>query len=323
MRYLVLLVCTLSLLHAFYPEEFDALPERIAFGSCNDQEMPQTFWKTIEKSDPDLWIWTGDAVYADTDDVHKMRKSYNRLFFNNDYRHFRERFAVIGTWDDHDYGRNNGGKAFPLRKQSQQVALDFFEEPKGSARRKQEGIYTAYNFGKGEKRVRIILIDDRYHADREEGELLAEVQTQWLFNELRSSDAALNIIVSGIQVFAEEHRYEKWADFPRSRDRLFAFIKKEKISGVLFISGDRHLSEISRRDDLGRHPLYDVTVSGLTHSYAPFFGEANRYRVGELFGERAFGLLRFDWKARSVTVEIRDMQNRVVRSVSLPMREQP
>ena len=320
MRLMALLFALITAGWGYYPVTFEKAPSVIAFGSCNDQSSTQEHWAIIAKEEPDLWIWTGDAVYADTSDPEAMRETYNRLFHNRSYRHFRETTPVIGTWDDHDYGRNNAGKEFPIKEDAQQIALDFFEEPPASARRKQEGIYTAYTFGEGAERVKIILIDDRYHAERERGELLGETQTQWLLKALRSSDAAVNIIVSGIQVLAQEHRYEKWADFPRSRKRLFEFIKQEKIPGVLFISGDRHLSEISRRNDLASYPVYDVTVSGLTHSYSPLFGESNRYRVGELFGERAFGVLRFDWEQRNVTVEIHDMENTVVHSIVLPIR---
>jgi alkaline phosphatase D len=32
---------------------------KVAFGSCNNQELPQEMWKEIVEQQPDLWIWMG------------------------------------------------------------------------------------------------------------------------------------------------------------------------------------------------------------------------------------------------------------------------
>jgi alkaline phosphatase D len=42
---------------------------------------------------------------------------------------------------------NDGGAEYADRKESQQVFLDFVEEPADSLRRSQEGIYASYNLG--------------------------------------------------------------------------------------------------------------------------------------------------------------------------------
>jgi hypothetical protein len=40
-----------------------ALPlERLAFGSCNHQSRPQPLWSAVQATDPQLWLWMGDAV---------------------------------------------------------------------------------------------------------------------------------------------------------------------------------------------------------------------------------------------------------------------
>lgn len=50
------------------------------------------------------------------------------------YRHV----AVVGTWDDHDYAGDNMGASYPNKEMSQQVFLDFLNEPESSPRRKQK-----------------------------------------------------------------------------------------------------------------------------------------------------------------------------------------
>ena len=48
----------------------------IAFGSCNKQYLDQPLWEDIGKNNPDLFIWAGDNIYADTENMDKMRKKY-------------------------------------------------------------------------------------------------------------------------------------------------------------------------------------------------------------------------------------------------------
>src|SRR5262249_17914621 len=152
-------------------------------------------------------------------------------------------------------------------------------------------------------------------------------QWQWLKQQLFDSDADVNLIGSGIQVIASEHPYEKWANFPQSRQRLFDLVAKSGARNVIFLSGDRHLGEISRLSDAPfRQPVYDITSSGMTHHAKDnflhsFTHETNRYRCGQNFVDLNFGLIEFDWNASPprAKLEIRDAQNavRVEESVNL------
>lgn len=62
----------------------------------------------------------------------------SKLVANEDYAAFVNRTPIIGIWDDHDYGINDGGKFYTNREESQQVFLDFIGEPKVSPRREQQ-----------------------------------------------------------------------------------------------------------------------------------------------------------------------------------------
>jgi alkaline phosphatase D len=44
--------------------------------------------------------------------------------------------------------------------------------------------------------------------------MLGETQWKWLEDQLTASDADVHIIGGGIQFLPEEHRSEKWANFP-------------------------------------------------------------------------------------------------------------
>ena len=56
-----------------------------------------------------------------------------------DYPYYKEMQTlgtqVIGVWDDHDFGVNDGGKEFPLKKDIRPLFLDAIGEPQGTPRR--------------------------------------------------------------------------------------------------------------------------------------------------------------------------------------------
>ena len=303
--------------------------ERIAFGSCNREYKPQPLWSAIRECKPDLWIWLGDIVYGKANNLPDLERRYRTEKEQLDYKSLREQCHVIGVWDDNDYGVEDGGKDNPNKVECQRLLLDFLDEPADSPRRKQAGVYVAYNFGPAGKRVKIILLDGRYHREKPGAttDPLGAEQWRWLEQQLTNSDADVHLIGSGIQVIASEHPYEKWADFPAARARLFNLIARSGARNVIFLSGDRHLGEISRLTDPPlAQSLYDITSSGMTHHaqdnfFHSFTHESNRFRCGNNFVDLNFGLIEFAWEASPprIKMEIRDAKNvvRVEETVNL------
>src|SRR5690606_24925566 len=91
-----------------------------------------------------------------------LKKKYDKLGSQPGYKKLLTICPVLATWDDHDYGVNDGGLEYPKREESQQIFLDFFGVGKDSPRRKQKGVYHAAMFGPEDKRVQVILLDTRY-----------------------------------------------------------------------------------------------------------------------------------------------------------------
>lgn len=279
----------------------------ITFGSCNKPNLPQPIWAWVRSQMPDAWMWLGDIVYADTEDVERTRALYRQQSERPEYRALAEQTKVIGIWDDHDFGKNDAGREYPKRVESQGALLDFLGEPRESPRRKQRGTYASYEFGTGARRVKVILLDGRYHREKPgpDADTLGEAQWAWFEKELGRSTAEVNIVASGYQVIAEDHPNEKWGKFPRAKARLFDVLKKSKRPGIVLVSGDRHIAELCRLDGAVGYPLYEVTSSGLTHSYAGIGDEPNRHRVGKLYSWLNFGLIRVDWERRELSLEVR------------------
>lgn len=306
----------------------------LAFGSCADQDESNIFWKEVERNKSDVWIWGGDLVYGTAKNMKKFAAAFQKQKQKADYQEFIKNTKVIGTWDDHDYGINDGGLENPKKKEVQQLFLDFFDVPKDSPRRKKEGVYFSETFEvKNKQKIKVILLDTRYFRtsltlDKEsnkrykpniygEGTMLGEVQWLWLADELKNSDADFNIIVSSIQFLAYEHGFETWANMPHESDKLKKMIGDSGAKGTIILSGDRHISEISKTKIEGlTYPLYDFTSSGLTHSYQKS-KETNPLRASKLIKVKSFGLLKFDFDKNTVLMEIRGEQNLLLDSIKV------
>ncbi len=306
----------------------------IAFGSCDNQEKPQELWSEIVKQKPVLWIWGGDNIYADTGDSTVLKGMYNKQKSDPGYQQLLKTCPITGTWDDHDYGTNDGGKYWPHRDEFKKFELQFLGIPKSNPVWIHEGIYNSMTIGDGKNKIKIINLDTRYFRDtlikvyykpegsekkeykyevNETGDVLGEGQWKWLDAELKNSDAALFIVNSSIQALAEDHRFEKWVNFPKARQRLLDVVAASKRK-IIIISGDRHIAEFSKVNLPGSdYPLYDFTSSGLTHTWPEKWVEANRYRVGELVIQKNFGLITTHWgkKDFKVTLQIRGKDNQV------------
>jgi len=297
---------------------------RLAFGSCNRQSKPQPIWQGIEAFEPQVWIWLGDNIYGDSEDPAVLEAKWKEQKSKPEYQPILESAEIIGTWDDHDYGINNGGKDFAIKEKAQELFLDFFDVPADSPRRKQEGVHWTHTFGPDGKRIAVILLDIRYFRDepKTDGDILGEPQWTWLEEQLDESDADLHFICSGTQIIPVDHRFEKWSDYPKSRARLLDLIAKYDVPGVIFLSGDRHIAEISKLPPGPvDYPIYEVTASGMTHFWNNFPGEKNTHRVGEVFADYNFGTAEIDWETPAVTLAIRDLENKPVRQVTVPLND--
>lgn len=186
----------------------------IAFGSCNKQYKENILWKEIEKNKPNLWVWGGDNIYADTDNMDTLRRSYETLKSQKGYANLVRNIPVMATWDDHDYGVNDIGLEFSKKEESQAIFLDFFDVGEKSPRRNQEGVYHSEIFKTSKGSVKVMVLDTRYFRTAltksktnkrrftpnnfGEGTILGETQWKWFTNELNNSTANFNIIISSI-----------------------------------------------------------------------------------------------------------------------------
>jgi alkaline phosphatase D len=294
----------------------------IAFGSCNKQWEPQPMWKTIVSNNPLLWIWTGDIIYADTEDMKTMEEMYAEQKSKPEYQLLHQQCPIIGIWDDHDFGVNNGGKEYAAKDGSKAQLLNFLEVPKTDPVWSHPGSYQSYSYQIGKTSVKIILLDVRYFRDprsNPNGTVLGAEQWTWFEKELLDSKADINLIAGGVQFLHLDHDYEKWSIYPAEYQKLLRTIANSKAKNPILISGDRHIAEIAIAPLPNGKMIHEITSSGLTHSYSTLESETNRYRVGPLVTQKNFGMIKINETKKSIILEIRNVENALLSSHVIPM----
>ena len=285
-------------------------------------------------------MFLGDNIYGDTHDMAVLKKKYAQLAAKPQFQALKQAGPVLAIWDDHNYGVNDAGREYAQREESQKVFQDFWEVPKGDPSRETPGIYREVLYGPPGKRLQVLLLDTRYfrsslgptvsdwRKQKRSGPytrvtdpgatILGEAQWEWLEDRLKQP-AQMRIIASSIQVLPKEHFWESWANMPAERLHLLELLEGGK-EPVVFLSGDRHMGEISRMpaDDVtgpGRE-VWEVTSSGITQAGGGY-NEANEYRMGskDTFRSRNVGWLTIDWSAGAypdVKMELRDVDGKTV-----------
>lgn len=304
----------------------------IGFGSCVRENRPAPILRTIASDPPDVYVFLGDNIYADTEDPAVFRAKYARLLAIPGFRELRERSTVLAVWDDHDYGRNDAGEEFPAKELARRHFLTFWAEPTDSPRWHTDGNYGAVVLGPPGRRVQFLLLDTRWsrsplkrlpqrsefgpYAPDEDpsARVLGEAQWSWLAGQLQVP-AELRVVASSIQVLADEHHFEKWGNFPREKQRLLELLDGSS-GAVVVLSGDRHRGEISRATLPSGRRLYDITSSALNQGSGQPSNEPNALRRGPHVTEPHTAVLEIDWDEGVVRMQLRRESGSVITELS-------
>ena len=306
---------------------------RIACGSCYKPETDKGIFKTIANEKPNVFLFMGDNIYGDTNDMKVLKEKYGKLTSQPDFAAFAKVVPILPTWDDHDYGLNDAGREYAKRRESQQIFQDVFGFPADHPARKTEGIYHSKILGPDGKRVQFVLLDTRYFrsplekaknaqgrqdyikATGPEATMLGKEQWTWLARELKKP-AELRIIVSSIQVLTTSHRFEKWGNMPDERARFLKLLKTTNCGPTILLSGDRHLAEVFKmpaKETGLPFDLFEMTASGLTHAGAP--DDPSPYRIEGTYSRALnYGVIDLDWSGKkpAVTLQVKGFDGKAV-----------
>lgn len=293
----------------------------LSFGSCHKMDDPtsEVILETIAVERPDGFIWLGDIVYGKDGDPQDLTQKYERLANKPAYQNLKQNTQVYGIWDDHDYGINDGGADYIHKVQSRKDFFSFLQLSKDNEAFQREGAYQVHNIGSQDQTIKLILLDNRYfkspytnskkesqrYQKNRKGTLLGKAQWAWLEKQLQHSTAAVHVFGSGIQFLSNKHRFEKWSNYPKERKKMMRLLRKYKVKNPIFLTGDRHMSELSKTD-IGYTTLIDATSSGMTEALTYNLLEENPFRVGPTIGDDSYGQLIIDWENNSYKISFKN-----------------
>jgi len=276
----------------------------------------------------------GDNVYGDTDsnDLIELRDAYEKQRENFDRLNLNFPFEAI--WDDHDYGKNDGGKEYIYKEEAEQIFLDFWNIPKDDIRRNRPGLYFEKTQEIDGISIQMIFLDTRFFRDAllptdEKGApgkeryvphtdtsltMLGEDQWTWLQDQL-DKEVDHKIIVTSIQFLAMGHGWEAWKTLPHERQRLIDLVDQSS-SEVLFISGDRHRGGLYQFSTQSGKVISEMTSSSLNLAFAND-EEDGPLRSGPTFVQENYGEILLDKSTNTLTVNLKDNQGKIIQSLSL------
>lgn len=296
----------------------------IALGSCayiNDTPYDRPgkpygsnyhIFESILAKKPDAMLWLGDNTYLRETDWNSRSGILYR------YTHTRatpELQGLLGSvhhyaiWDDHDFGPDNSDRGF-IHKEATLEAFRLFWGNPTSGLPDQNGITSQFQWAD----IDFFLLDNRFSRapdERKTGERtqFGKAQIEWLLDALKTSKAPFKMVATGGQFLSASAIAENHIKlYPEEREYLIKRIEEEGLTNIIFLTGDRHLTELTELKLPNGKFIYDLTVSPLT-SGVNTNPDSNVLRVpGTLVTEHNFGLLTFSGKRqeRKLTIKIFD-----------------
>ena len=259
----------------------------LAFGSCmNDTvtflETAHRIWGQVKRLKPDVIVLAGDNVY--TTEWHflgervppKANQIWQRYVHN--FQHiplfkFKHLIPVLATWDDHDYGANNGGKSWgktrrnwnPAAEASKSFHAFFSTNHPVPLQEKGPGVSSRVDI----LGHRFIFLDNRsFRTLRDQAYAhWGKKQERFLMEQLKSTSAPL-LIINGGQFFGgylkkESFEYNHPSHFQAFKKRMKNLYRDNpNIPPFVLFSGDVHFSEVMQieREQFG-FQTYEFTSS--------------------------------------------------------------
>ena len=292
---------------------------KIALGSCLHQDHPAPIWDAIKNNNIDSFFFLGDNIYGDVPSglPWKLKRSYDKQ--KKDLPSWLMSKEIHMIWDDHDYGKNDGGGSYRFKKYAQDLYIDFWDIADNDPRANREGIYYQKLQNINGLRVLFVGLDTRYFRSNIEEKddvylpnlepdatFLGDKQWEWLKDTVNQEHDLL-ILASSIQVLATEHRFEKWSNIPKERDKLLTLLESLD-SRVIVVSGDRHRAGLYQYNN-----ITEITASSLNRP--TYSEETDSLLLGKTYTENNFGLISIE--KDMVEISVINVDNETLESLIL------
>lgn len=269
----------------------------------------------IHKAEPNFMLWLGDNTYLREPDWNSWTGIIKR---NTHTRSVEELQALLASthhyaiWDDHDYGPNDSDRGWWNKNQTLKAFELFWANPSYGVG-DVKGAFTQFQWYD----VDFILLDNRFYRSpnklkADNKTILGDAQKQWLKDALVSSNSSFKVIAMGGQFLNDAAVFELYSNngFDKERQEIIDFIYEQNIRNVVFITGDRHHTELCLLDEPGKPRIIDLTVSALTSGPSKNVDPGNTLFVeGTYTHKHNFGLVSFTGSGEERTMNFEVIDN--------------
>ncbi len=301
--------------HSFKTAPASSAKFRVAFGSCAGFAS-QVVFRAIRETKPDLLLMLGDNHYANANELDAIRSHYQKSRVDPDFATVIAETPTWAIWDDHDFLGNDVDGRAPGKEHALQAFREYWANA-STPNLQQRGIWYQFSWGN----VEFFMLDDRYWRNVVKGSMLGPTQRRWLWDSLKRSTAMFKVIASG-SVWNSQKHDDSWNEFAEERRALFEHIARNKIAGVVLMSGDIHHGEVWRMKTEVPYPLYEFVSSPLSMRPSDCAGDATE-RLGCYGGGNMFSTLDFDTSTSPATVhsEMHDESGKLIFSHNISVDE--
>jgi alkaline phosphatase D len=286
----------------------------------------EIFSAMLEK-EAEAMLWLGDNIYlrpADWESRTGIHYRYTHFKSQAILQEFWKKYHHYALWDDHDYGPNDADRSFINKAISLEAFKDFWANPNYGFNSRNDCITGSFSYND----VDFFLLDNRSFRspnERISGErtILGDEQIEWLIDALVGSKASFKIVAIGGQFLNPAALYENHSTYAAEREKILNLIEQEQIENVVFLSGDRHKTELSKWEGESGLVIYDFTSSPLSSSSYNSFDEGNYLRVeGTHFHKQNFGMLKLEGslKERKLIMQTYDQKGKLVWSHEIKVK---
>lgn len=271
---------------------------RLAVMSCMNDQFEKNFkiWNALNEKKPEYILMIGDNFYADKSNdiaISATPESIWQRYIDGRLSipfYFQEKLIPVhALWDDHDYGQGDGNEDFKYKEASKEIFDAMW------AQSLNDEIYSK-GFGVGGLLsmgdFNLYFLDARsFRASSKTGRHLGQDQEQWLIKSLKE-ESQPSFIIKGDQFFGGYSGFESYeGNHPQDFDK---FVSDLKALGTpfIFLSGDRHMSEIMQfpRSLFGL-PSFEITSSPMHGKVYPPASVKNPWRVVAVEGKTNFTMV--------------------------------
>lgn len=280
----------------------------VAFtGDMEASYQPFSLLDTIAAAHPHLFLHLGDTVYADhpkkdfAPSVRHYRYKHAENRKDKPLQRLLSRCTTFAIWDDHEVA-NNFHATHPNLAEGMQVFREYWPVKGADA----DALYRCVSWGGCDF---IILDTRRFKSSQAAAEdadktMLGAKQKAWFKRVLKESKAAFKFVITSVPFHGGGS--DTWGNYTTERDEIAAFIRDEKIAGVVLLSADYHMARDWSNAKTGLKEFMVGPIATKTQFQMNPDARQRHEKSGKFFYDGFnFGLLDIDTTASPAVAKLR------------------